>query len=115
MVHIKKSTRILAGGKSVAVKAHERGRDGYGRLSHKTRVEKSFIRLRLRSPRSLRKKGFDRFRTIEPDGKLPGLPLDIKELILREPGSKVVYAFRGDPSLGEGRAQAVLIPRRRKR
>lgn len=112
MAQIKKHQRIVDG-KEVAVRAHSRNRDGFGRIGTKARITKNFVRLRLRSPASLRKRGFTRFRVIEPDGKLPGIPKDVRELVIREKG-KVVYAFKGDPSDGEGRAQAVLIPRRKR-
>jgi len=107
VVRIEKSYRHTRGGKVVPVKAHTRETvANNGRLTIKVSEEKSFLRLRLRSPRGLRQRGYTRFRTVD-SGSFPGLPKDIRELVLQKPGSKVVYAFKGK----EGRPQAVLIKR----
>jgi len=110
VAHITRYRRNVDG-KSVVVKAHERRvSDKGGRNSQKVHITKDFIRMRLRSPASLKRRGFTRIRTMNPDGKLPGLNADMAALVRRENGQVVMY-FKGN----EGRPQAVLIPRKVKR
>ncbi len=70
---------------------------GNPRPMGKVTVEGRFIHQRLAHPRSLRRQGFTRFRTISQDGH------------------RIIIAAKGPPGTGQSRTQAVLHPLSEKR